>query len=185
MTLIAKKLSLIQPSPTIAITMRAKELRSQGKDIIGLSAGEPDFDTPEHIKKAAIKALAEGFTKYTPVDGTPSLKSAIIKKFETDNELHYDNNQILVSCGGKQSFFNLTQALLNPGDEVIILGPYWVSYPDMVLLAQGKPVIITATQDQKFKVSPEQLRAALTHKTRLFVINSPSNPTGSVTQKKS
>jgi len=175
---LSDRVNAVKPSPTLAITARAAQLRSSGKDIISLGAGEPDFDTPEHIKKAAIKALAEGFTKYTPVDGTPSLKSAIIKKFETDNGLHYDNNQILVSCGGKQSFFNLTQALLNPGDEVIILGPYWVSYPDMVLLAQGKPVIITATQDQKFKISPDQLRAALTHKTRLFVINSPSNPTG-------
>ncbi|MBT7108992.1 MAG: pyridoxal phosphate-dependent aminotransferase [Methylococcales bacterium] len=175
---LSDRVNAVKPSPTLAITARAARLRASGKDIISLGAGEPDFDTPEHIKKAAIKALAEGFTKYTPVDGTPSLKKTIIKKFETDNGLHYEDDQILVSCGGKQSFFNLTQALLNPGDEVIILGPYWVSYPDMILLAQGKPVIITATQDQQFKINPEQLRAALTRNTRLFVINSPSNPTG-------
>jgi aspartate aminotransferase len=175
---LSDRVNAVKPSATLAITARAARLRASGKDIISLGAGEPDFDTPEHIKKAAIKALAEGFTKYTPVDGTPSLKKTIIKKFETDNGLHYEDDQILVSCGGKQSFFNLTQALLNPGDEVIILGPYWVSYPDMILLAQGKPVIITATQDQQFKINPEQLRAALTRNTRLFVINSPSNPTG-------
>jgi len=175
---LSDRVNAVKPSPTLAITARAARLRACGKDIISLGAGEPDFDTPEHIKRAAIKALAEGFTKYTPVDGTPSLKKTIIKKFETDNGLHYEDDQILVSCGGKQSFFNLTQALLNPGDEVIILGPYWVSYPDMILLAQGKPVIITATQDQQFKINPEQLRAALTRNTRLFVINSPSNPTG-------
>ena len=175
---LSDRVNAVKPSPTLAITARAARLRASGKDIISLGAGEPDFDTPEHIKRAAIKALAEGFTKYTPVDGTPSLKKTIIKKFETDNGLHYEDDQILVSCGGKQSFFNLTQALLNPGDEVIILGPYWVSYPDMILLAQGKPVIITATQDQQFKINPEQLRAALTRNTRLFVINSPSNPTG-------
>jgi len=175
---LSDRANAVKPSPTLAITARAARLRASGKDIISLGAGEPDFDTPEHIKKAAIKALAEGFTKYTPVDGTPSLKQTIIKKFEADNGLHYEDDQILVSCGGKQSFFNLTQALLNPGDEVIILGPYWASYPDMVLLAQGKPVIVTATQDQQFKINPEQLRAALTRNTRLFVINSPSNPTG-------
>jgi aspartate aminotransferase len=175
---LSDRVNAVKPSPTLAITARAAQLRASGKDIISLGAGEPDFDTPEHIKKAAIKALAEGFTKYTPVDGTPSLKKTIIKKFEADNNLHYEDDQILVSCGGKQSFFNLAQALINPGDEVIIIGPYWVSYPDMVLLAQGKPVTITATQDQQFKINPEQLRAALTHNTRLFVINSPSNPTG-------
>lgn len=175
---LSDRVNAVKPSPTLAITARAAQLRASGKDIISLGAGEPDFDTPEHIKKAAIKALAEGFTKYTPVDGTPSLKKTIIKKFEADNNLHYEDDQILVSCGGKQSFFNLAQALINPGDEVIILGPYWVSYPDMVLLAQGKPVTITATQDQQFKINPEQLRAALTHNTRLFIINSPSNPTG-------
>ena len=175
---LSDRVNAVKASPTLAITARAAQLRANGKDIISLGAGEPDFDTPEHIKKAAIKALAEGFTKYTPVDGTPSLKKTIIKKFEADNNLHYEDDQILVSCGGKQSFFNLAQALINPGDEVIILAPYWVSYPDMVLLAQGTPVIITATQDQQFKISPEQLRAGLTHNTRLFVINSPSNPTG-------
>jgi aspartate aminotransferase len=153
-------------------------MRAAGKDIVGLGAGEPDFDTPEHIKAAAVQALAKGFTKYTAVDGIPSLKKAIIDKFKNDNGLDYQPKQILVSCGGKQSSFNLTQALLNPGDEVIIPAPFWVSYPDMVLLADGVPVIIDTTQAQRFKISPEQLRAAITPKTRLIFINSPSNPSG-------
>ncbi len=153
-------------------------MRAAGKDIIGLGAGEPDFDTPDHIKAAAVKALDDGFTKYTAVDGIPSLKKAIIEKFKKDNKFDYQLNQILVSCGGKQSFYNLSQALLNPGDEVIIPAPYWVSYPDMVLLADGKPVIVQTTQEAQFKITPEQLRAAITDKTRLLVINSPSNPTG-------
>ena len=153
-------------------------MRAAGKDIIGLGAGEPDFDTPEHIKAAAVKALADGFTKYTAVDGIPSLKKAIIAKFKQDNGLEYQLNQILVSCGGKQSSFNLTQAMINPGDEVIIPAPFWVSYPDMVLLADGVPVIIETTQEQHFKISPDQLRAAITDKTRLIFINSPSNPSG-------
>jgi aspartate aminotransferase len=168
----------IKPSPTLAVTARAAAMRAAGKDIVGLGAGEPDFDTPEHIKQAAIKAINDGFTKYTAVDGTPSLKKAIVAKFKRENGFDYEAKQVLVSCGGKQSFYNLAQALLNPGDEVIIPAPYWVSYPDMVLLASATPVIITATQDQRFKISPEQLRAALNDKTRLFVINSPSNPTG-------
>jgi len=153
-------------------------MRAAGKDIVGLGAGEPDFDTPEHIKAAAVEALAKGFTKYTAVDGIPSLKKAIIEKFKKDNGLDYQPKQVLVSCGGKQSSFNLTQALLNPGDEVIIPAPFWVSYPDMVLLADGVPVIIETTQAQRFKITPEQLRAAITPKTRLIFINSPSNPSG-------
>ncbi len=153
-------------------------MRAAGKDIIGLGAGEPDFDTPDHIKQAAIEAINDGFTKYTPVDGTASLKAAVIEKFQRDNGLEYQPNQILVSCGGKQSFYNLAQALLDPGDEVIIPAPYWVSYPDMVLLAGGTPVIVAASQAQQFKITPQQLESAITEKSRLFVINSPSNPTG-------
>lgn len=168
----------VKPSPTLAITARAAAMRAAGKDIIGLGAGEPDFDTPDHIKAAAIEAMNKGFTKYTPVGGTPSLKQAIIEKFKKDNGLDYQAKQILVSCGGKQSSYNLTQALLNEGDEVIIPAPYWVSYPDMVLLAGGVPVVIETTQAQHFKISPDQLRAAINDKTRLIFLNSPSNPTG-------
>ncbi|MCK4840892.1 MAG: pyridoxal phosphate-dependent aminotransferase [Methylococcales bacterium] len=175
---LSNRVNAVKPSPTLAITARAAEMRAAGKDIIGLGAGEPDFDTPEPIKKAAIKAINDGFTKYTAVDGIPALKQAIITKFKNDNGFDYQMNQILVSCGGKQSFFNLAQALINPGDEVIIPAPYWVSYPDMVLLADGTPVIVETTQEQQFKITAEQLRAAITDKTRLFVINSPSNPTG-------
>ena len=174
----AKRLSRVKPSPTLAVTALANQLRAEGRDVIGLAAGEPDFDTPEHIKQAAIKAIQDGFTKYTAVDGTPSLKQAIINKFSQDNGLEYMPEQILVSCGGKQSFYNLAQALLNPGDEVIIPAPYWVSYPDMVMLADGEPVIVHADQSQNFKITPEQLEAAITKKTRLVVINSPSNPSG-------
>jgi aspartate aminotransferase len=175
---LSNRVNAVKPSPTLAITARAAEMRAAGKDIIGLGAGEPDFDTPNHIKAAGIKAIENGFTKYTAVDGIADLKTAIIDKFKKDNGFDYQANQILVSCGGKQSFFNLTQALLNKGDEVIIPAPYWVSYPDMVLLADGVPVIVEAGQQQQFKISAEQLRAAITDKTRLFVINSPSNPSG-------
>ena len=175
---LAKRVQRVKPSPTLAITARVAELRAAGKDIFGLGAGEPDFDTPDHIKDAAIQAIKDGFTRYTAVDGTPALKKAIIAKFEHDNGLDYAADQILVSCGGKQSFYNLCQALLNTGDEVIIPAPYWVSYPDMVLLAEGEPVIVPTGVDSHFKITPEQLAAAITPKTRLFVINSPSNPTG-------
>lgn len=168
----------IKPSPTLAVTNRAAELRAAGKDIIGLGAGEPDFDTPKHIKDAAIKALENGFTKYTAVDGTPSLKKAIIDKFQRDNGLSYEPNQILVSCGGKQSFFNMALALLNAGDEVVIPAPYWVSYPDMVRIAEGTPVIVETEQANRFKITAEQLEAAITPKTKLVVLNSPSNPSG-------
>jgi aspartate aminotransferase len=175
---LSNRVKAVKPSPTLAITARAAAMRAAGKDIIGLGAGEPDMDTPDHIKAAAVKALDNGFTKYTAVDGIPSLKKAIIAKFKNDNGLDYSPKQILVSCGGKQSSYNLTQALLNSGDEVIIPAPYWVSYPDMVLLADGIPVIVETTQAQHFKMSPAQLRAAITDKTRLIFINSPSNPSG-------
>jgi len=175
---LSDRVQSIKPSPTLAVTARAAAMRAAGKDIVGLGAGEPDFDTPEHIKQAAIKAIHDGFTKYTAVDGTPSLKKAIVAKFKRENGFDYETKQVLVSCGGKQSFYNLAQALLNPGDEVIIPAPYWVSYPDMVLLAGATPVIVSAPQSQRFKITPQQLRAALTPKTKLFVINSPSNPTG-------
>jgi len=175
---LSDRVQRIKPSPTLAITARAAELRAAGKDIIGLGAGEPDFDTPEYIKTAAIKAISDGFTKYTAVDGTATLKKAVIDKFSRDNQLDYTPNQVLVSCGGKQSFFNLTQAILNKGDEVIIPAPYWVSYPDMVLLADGTPVIVKTSIEQNFKMTPAQLDAAITDKTRLVVLNSPSNPSG-------
>ncbi len=175
---IAQRVQAIKPSPTLAVTARAAELRAAGHDIIGLGAGEPDFDTPRHIKEAAVAALDKGYTKYTPVDGIADLKQAVINKFARDNQLTYGMKQVLVSCGGKQSFYNMAQALLNPGDEVIIPAPYWVSYPDMVMLADGEPVIISGDIHQGFKITPRQLEAAITDKTRLFVINSPSNPTG-------
>ncbi|GAB6139725.1 pyridoxal phosphate-dependent aminotransferase [Methylosoma difficile] len=175
---LSERVQSVKPSPTLAITARAAQMRAAGKDIIGLGAGEPDFDTPAHIKAAAVEALDKGLTKYTAVDGTAGLKKAIIDKFKRDNGLDYTAKQVLVSCGGKQSSFNLTQALLNKGDEVIIPAPFWVSYPDMVLLADGVPVIIETTQAQNFKITPEQLRAAITDKTRLVFINSPSNPSG-------
>ncbi|MDD5215312.1 MAG: pyridoxal phosphate-dependent aminotransferase [Methylococcales bacterium] len=175
---LSNRVNAVKPSPTLVITARAAKMRAEGHDIIGLGAGEPDFDTPDFIKQAAIDAINKGFTKYTAVDGIAPLKQAIINKFKNDNGLEYNAKQILVSCGGKQSSFNLTQALLNAGDEVIIPAPYWVSYPDMVLLADGVPVIIETTQAQNFKITPQQLRAAITEKTKLIFINSPSNPSG-------
>lgn len=177
-TELAERVKNIKPSPTLAVSARADELKAAGKDIISLSIGEPDFDTPEHIKAAAIKAIQNGFTKYTAVDGIKGLKQAIIKKFAHDNQLTYTPDQILVSCGAKHSLYNLFVALLNSGDEVIIPAPYWVSYPDMIKLADGVPVIISADYNQHFKITPEQLEAAITPKTRLIILNSPSNPTG-------
>jgi len=162
----------------MAVTALAAELRAQGRDVIGLGAGEPDFDTPDHIKNAAIEAINNGQTKYTAVDGIAELKNAIVGKFKNDNNIEFDTSQILVSCGGKQSFYNLAQALLDEGDEVVIPAPYWVSYPDIVLLAGGNPVFVETTQDQSFKMQPEQLDAALTDNSRLVVLNSPSNPSG-------
>ncbi len=170
----------IKPSPTLAVTAHAARLKAEGRDIIGLGAGEPDFDTPHHIKEAAIAAIHKGFTKYTPVGGTPSLKQAVIAKFARDNGLAYIPKQVLVSCGGKQSFFNLVQAVINPGDEVIIPAPYWVSFPDIVVLADGKPVIVQAGIEQGYRINAEQLERTITPRTRMLVINSPSNPTGAI-----
>jgi len=177
---LAARVGRIKPSPTLSVDARAKELKAQGRDIINLGAGEPDFDTPEHIKEAAIRAIRAGFTKYTAVDGTPSLKQAVVAKFERENGLRFTPDQVLVSVGGKHSFFNLAQALLEAGDEVVIPAPYWVSYPDMVLLADARPVLVAAGIEQAFKIAPEQLERALTPRTKLVVINSPSNPTGGV-----
>jgi len=175
---LSQRVQRVKPSPTLAVDARAKALRAAGEDIINLGAGEPDFDTPEHIKAAAVQAIADGQTKYPPVDGTAGLKQAVIDKFKRDNGLEYTAEQILVSSGGKQSFYNLAQAMLDDGDEVIIPAPYWVSYPDMVLLADATPVIVSAGIEQNFKLQAEQLEAAITDKTRLLVLNSPSNPTG-------
>lgn len=175
---LSQRVRKLQPSPTLAVTQKAAELRAEGKDIIGLGAGEPDFDTPDNIKEAAIQAIRDGATKYTAVDGTPELKQAVIRKFKRDNGLNYELNQILVSTGAKQSLFNLCQAVVDSGDEVIIPAPYWVSYPAMVEIAGGKPVFVTADWDQDYKITPEQLEAAITDKTRLVMLNSPSNPTG-------
>jgi aspartate aminotransferase len=172
------RIARVKPSPTLAVTAHANQMKAEGRDVIGLAAGEPDFDTPDYIKQAAIEAIRNGQTKYTAVDGTAGLKQAIINKFRRENGFEYAMDQILVSVGGKQAFYNLVQALLNPGDEVIIPAPYWVSYPDMVMLADGEPVIIEAGIDQAFKITPPQLRAAITPRTRLVVINSPSNPSG-------
>lgn len=175
---LSERVNRIKPSPTLAVNGKAAELKAQGRDIISLSVGEPDFDTPEHIKQAAIAAIQAGKTKYTAVGGTPSLKQAIVEKFQRENNLSYSAEQILVSTGGKQSIFNLALALLNHGDEVIIPAPYWVSYPDIALVAGAKPVFIDTDVSQQFKVTPEQLEAAITPNTRLFMINSPSNPSG-------
>ena len=180
---LSNRVKNIKPSPTLAVSARAAQLKAEGKDIIGLGVGEPDFDTPQHIKDAGIEAINKGFTKYTAVGGTPSLKKAVTDKLKRENGLDYTAKQILVSCGGKQSFYNLVQAVINPGDEVIIPAPYWVSYPDIVLLADGKPVIVEAGIEQNFKLTPAQLAAAITPRTRMLVINSPSNPTGAVYTK--
>ncbi len=174
----ANRVLQVKPSPTLAVAEKAAKLRAQGENIIGLGTGEPDFDTPEHIKKAGIAAIESGFTKYTAVDGIPELKEAVRDKFKRENQLDYQLNQILVSVGGKQSCFNLCLAFLNEGDEVIIPAPYWVSYPDMVLLAGGKPVMIDTTPAARYKITAEQLEAAITPKTKLLFLNSPSNPSG-------
>ncbi|MDH3537791.1 MAG: pyridoxal phosphate-dependent aminotransferase, partial [Gammaproteobacteria bacterium] len=174
----SKRVRAIKPSPTLAVSNLASQLRAEGRDVIGLGAGEPDFNTPDHICAAAIEAIRNGDTHYTAVDGTAALKQAIIDKFERDNGLAYRADQVLVSCGGKQSFFNLCQALLDAGDEVIVPAPYWVSYPDIVILADATPVIVETGIDSTFKITPEMLAAAITDKTRMLVLNSPSNPTG-------
>ncbi len=175
---VAQRASSIKPSPTLAVTAKAAELKAAGRDIIALSAGEPDFDTPEHIKEAAIKAIRDGKTKYTAAGGMPELKQAVADKFRRENDLAYNPDQILVSCGAKHSIFNVMQALLNPGDEVIIPSPYWVSYPDMVKLAGAEPVVIRAGIRQRFKITGKQLERSITENTRLVMFNSPSNPTG-------
>ncbi len=179
MKFVADRLNVISPSPTLAITARAKELRSQGRDIVGFGAGEPDFDTPEHIKQAAIRAIHEGQTKYTPVGGTLFLKKAIIEKFKKENQLDFSVKEITVGNGGKQILFNLFLAILNPGDEVIITAPYWVSYIDLVRIAEGVPVVVPTTLESEYLMSPQQLKKAITPRTRAIIINSPSNPTGS------
>ncbi|MDE2252328.1 MAG: pyridoxal phosphate-dependent aminotransferase [Gammaproteobacteria bacterium] len=179
MTLAVSKRALrVKPSPTLAVTALAARLKAEGKDVIGLGAGEPDFDTPAHIGAAGVAAINSGFTRYTNVDGIPELKDAIIAKFQRDNAIRYERNQILVSSGAKQTIFNLCMAVLDPGDEVIVPAPYWVSYPDMALLADGVPVTPYAGPEQGYKITAQQLEAAITPRTRLLLVNSPSNPTG-------
>ncbi|MBF0620828.1 MAG: pyridoxal phosphate-dependent aminotransferase [Magnetococcales bacterium] len=178
MALLSKRVQSVKPSATLVVAAKAKELRAAGRDVISLAAGEPDFDTPDHIKEAAIQAINDGFTKYTAVPGIVELREAIAQKFKTDNGLTYGIDQISVSTGGKQALYNIAQATLNKGDEVIIPAPYWVSYPDMVLLAQGVPVCVTTKEKEGFKLSAKTLKKNLTKKTRWVVINSPSNPTG-------
>ena len=182
-TILSNRVQKVKPSATMAVSDKAKELKSKGIQIVSMGSGEPDFDTPTNIQKAAIKAIGNGETRYTPADGTPELKKAICEKFKRENGLDYSLNEVMVSCGGKQVFYNLCQAILNSGDEVIIPTPYWVSYPDMAILADGTPVFIETGIDQDFKISPEQLEASITSNTKLFILNSPSNPTGSVYSK--
>ena len=178
MSIVSNTLKRIKPSPTIAVTSKARELRAAGKDVIGLGAGEPDFDTPDNIKEAAIEAINKGDTKYTAVDGTPALKKAIQAKFKRENNLSYDLNQITVGTGGKQVLYNAFMATVNKGDEVIIPAPYWVSYPDIVLLAGANPIIIECSEEQGFKLSAKDLEAKITNNTKWLILNSPSNPTG-------
>ena len=178
MSIISNSLNKIKPSPTIAVSQKARELRAAGKDVIGLGAGEPDFDTPNNVKNAAVRAIRAGETKYTAVDGTPALKKAIVKKFKKENNLKYSIDQITVGAGGKQVLYNTFMATLNKGDEVIIPAPFWVSYPDMVLLAGGKPKIVKCDEKDGFKITVENLRKAITKKTKWLILNSPSNPTG-------
>jgi aspartate aminotransferase len=184
MSIISNSLKRIKPSPTIAVTQKARELRAAGKDVIGLGAGEPDFDTPDNVKRAAIKAIKDGDTKYTAVDGTPALKKAIINKFKRENNLTYTADQITVGTGGKQVLYNAFMATLNKGDEVIIPAPFWVSYPDMVLLAGGKPKIVKCSEADGFKLTPISLKKAITKNTKWLILNSPSNPTGAGYTKK-
>ena len=179
MSIVSNSLKRIKSSPTLAVTQKARELKAAGKDVIGLGAGEPDFDTPENIKQAAIDAINRGETKYTAVDGTPKLKVAIVEKFKRENKLNYELNQISVGTGGKQIIYNAMMATVNQGDEVIIPAPYWVSYPDIVLLAGGNPIIIECSENENFKITPEKLKNSITSKTKWLILNSPSNPTGS------
>lgn len=182
-TTLSNCVNRIKESPTLAITAKAAKLKSEGKDIIALAAGEPDFDTPDFIKEAAIKAIKDGLTKYTPVSGIPSLKEAVVKKFKRDNKLDYEINEVIVGVGAKQCIFNLFLALLNLGDEVIVPAPYWVSYTDIVELTGAFPILIKCGIDQSFKITPEQLEKSITKKTKIVILNSPSNPTGSVYSK--
>src|SRR5213593_488381 len=177
---ISKRAAALAPSLTLAIDSKAKQMKADGEDVVGFGAGEPDFDTPQHIKDAAAKALADGFTKYTPSSGIPELRQAIADKFYRDNGLTYKASQIIVSCGGKHSCYNVILATCEEGDEVIIPAPYWLSYPAMVKLASAKPVIVETTDRTEFKITPEALRQAISPRTRLLILNSPSNPTGSV-----
>ncbi|MFH1092842.1 MAG: pyridoxal phosphate-dependent aminotransferase [Candidatus Omnitrophota bacterium] len=179
----ASRVRSLTSSPTLAITSKAKQLKESGVDVVSFGAGEPDFDTPDHIKKSAIIAINDGFTKYTPSAGTPQLKQAIVEKFKRDNNLHYEPSQIVVSNGAKHSLYNIFQVICDKGDEVLIPSPYWVSYPQMVKTAQGKPVFIKAAEKNKFKITPKQLEKAIKKKTKALVINSPSNPTGCVYTK--
>jgi len=184
MSVLSNRAKSLKPSPTLAISAKAKSMQAQGISVISFGAGEPDFDTPENIKEAAKKALDAGFTKYTPVGGIDDLKDAIIKKFQRDIQVTYKRSEIIVSCGGKHSFYNLAQAIFDQGEEVIIPAPYWVSYPPMVALANGTPVIVETTEKNEFKITPEELKKAITPKTKALIINSPSNPTGSAYTKK-
>ncbi len=181
---IAKRAQAIQPSPTLAMAAKAKAMKAQGIDVVDFGVGEPDFDTPENVKQAGIKAIQLGFTKYTPVGGTDELKDAVIDKFKKDIGLQYEKSQILVSCGAKHSLYNIAEALFDPGDEVIIPSPYWVSYPEQVLLNDATPVIIETTEEEGFKISAKKLAKAITNKTKALVLNSPSNPTGLAYDKK-
>ncbi len=180
---LTQRIQRVKPSPTLAIDTKAKGMKAEGIDVIGFGAGEPDFDTPEHIKQAAIDALKAGKTKYTPVGGVNELKDAIIQKFKNDNQLSYTRDEILVSCGGKHSLYNIAQVLFEQGDEIIIPAPYWVSYPDQILLNDAKPVIVETKEENGFKITPEELQSAITAKTKAFILNSPSNPTGSAYTK--
>jgi aspartate aminotransferase len=184
MSILSNRAKSLRPSPTLAINAKAKSMQAQGIHVISFGAGEPDFDTPQNIKQAAKKALDDGFTKYTPVGGMDDLKDAIIKKFQRDSGLSYKRSEIIVSCGGKHSFYNLAQAIFDQGEEVIIPAPYWVSYPPMVALANAAPVIVETTEKNEFKITPEELKKAITPKTKALIINSPSNPTGSAYTKK-
>jgi aspartate aminotransferase len=184
MNVLSSRAKSLKPSPTLAINARAKSMQAQGIHVISFGAGEPDFDTPRNIKAAAVKAIEEGFTKYTPVGGTEDLKDAIINKFQRDNGLTYKRSEVLASCGGKHSFYNLAQAIFDEGDEVIVPAPYWVSYPPMVALARADPIIVETKEENGFKLSMEDLKKALTPKTKALIINSPSNPTGSAYSKK-
>ncbi len=178
--LLSERIRTIKPSPTLAMNAKALSMRAAGVDVISFGVGEPDFDTPKHIREEAIRAIEEGFTRYTAVGGIPELKDAIIEKFRRDNDLSYESDEVMVSCGGKHVLYNLAQAFLNPGDEVIIPAPYWVSYPPIVILAGASPVIVGTQEADDFKLSPESLEKAITPRTRLLILNSPSNPTGSV-----